>query len=111
VTDLRLVAEYGCWPLWEVPETGISTNVDPGSLPIPTSLAEDLVEWRDAYERTLNDEYPPRSGFADSESAAAWLRFGSELAARLQAALANAGYRVEYAHAREAPARHVASRE
>lgn len=93
---LRLAAEYGGWPLWETEDSDIATNVDPYSLPIPRSLADDLAAWSETHEATLDQDYPPDSGFPTEEAAEAWLRAGSDLATRLRLALQGQGYRVEY---------------
>jgi hypothetical protein len=84
--------------------------VNPASLPISPSLVQALDAWSEAHERTLNQTYPPWSGFPDASTADAWLRAGAELAARLQEELADQGYRVEYAHASDKPSRLVAAR-
>lgn len=95
---LRLGAEYGSWPLWETEGSDIATNVDPYSLPIPRSLADELVAWGETHEATLDEDYPPDSGFRTEQAAEAWLRAGSDLATRLRLALQEQGYRVEYTY-------------
>ena len=43
-------------------------NIDPYSLPISKSLAEELLEWANKYDKTLNIEEPLNSGFENFEN-------------------------------------------
>lgn len=105
---LRIEADFGSWPLWETEASDVATNVDPHSLPIPRDLADELEAWGEAYQATLNEDYPPESGFRSEEAATVWLREGSDLAVRLARALRGQGYRVEYPYAGVTPSALVA---
>lgn len=61
---IKLMADYGCSPLWETGAEG--GNVPLEELPLRAELREALRAWADAYDRTLNEAYPPDSGFADT---------------------------------------------
>lgn len=58
---LKLMADYGAWPLWdsEAPEY----NIDPNTLPLSEETKRRLMAWADAYDATLNQDYPPSSAF------------------------------------------------
>lgn len=74
---IKLMADYHCWPLWEVePDVG---NIDPGELPISASTRVALEDWAAAYDETLDHDYPPDSGFADQEREAAFETEGRRL--------------------------------
>jgi len=67
---VKLMAEYECWPLWGVePDVG---NIDPAELPISDTTREALDRWAAAYDATLDQDYPPDSGFPDEESETAF---------------------------------------
>jgi hypothetical protein len=59
---LKLMADYGCYPLWEIFSDG-TKNVNPNDLPISSELINRLYEWADQYDQTLNREDPISSGF------------------------------------------------
>lgn len=58
---IKLMTDYGCFPLWGVGEIG---NINPEHLPLTLDLKRALGVWASAYDKTLNQEYPPDSGFA-----------------------------------------------
>ncbi len=63
------MAEYGGTVLWSLDDD----NVGPieqgsmGSLGLPPELQKDLQRWAEKYDATLNEDYPPDSGFVGSE--------------------------------------------
>ena len=79
---IKLTADYGCWPLWNVGKDG--DNIDPEILPLSPEAIEKLKEWAEAYERTLNQEYPPDSNFESIEQLNAFNRLGRELLRQLR---------------------------
>lgn len=88
---LKLMAEYGCFPLWGVsPEVG---NIDPDELPISYQLKRDLDSWALKYDKTLDVSYPPDSGFLSESEEAEFRREGECLLERLKLEL-GAGYSV-----------------
>lgn len=59
---IKLMADYYCFPLWEA-SPGEVGNISPDSLPISNNLKKRLADWAAAYDKTLDEEYPPNSGF------------------------------------------------
>ena len=51
--------DYGCFPIWGMEDDNFG-NIDPYSLPISKSLAEELLEWANKYDKTLNIEEPSK---------------------------------------------------
>ncbi len=68
--------EYNCWPLWGV---GEATNIDPSSLPIASTTIEKLQQWANAYDQTLNQDYPPDSKFKSEDERIRFNLLGREL--------------------------------
>ena len=60
--NLKLMADYECFPLWETDENGLK-NINPNELSISEELKRDLLAWADKYDSTLDWDYPPDSGF------------------------------------------------
>lgn len=63
---IKLSTDYHCWPLWGVSPNELG-NINPNDLPISEELKNKLNEWADIYDSTLNQEYPPNSGFDSKE--------------------------------------------
>ena len=66
---LKLMPDYHCFPLWKA--GGEIGNVNPDDLPLTNDLKAALQAWASAYDKTLNEEYPPDSRFvsaADEEA-------------------------------------------
>jgi hypothetical protein len=61
---MKLMPDYGCSPLWEYLDGDLVDNPSPDGLPLTDDLKAALHAWAAAYDRTLNQEYPPDSGFA-----------------------------------------------
>lgn len=77
------MADYGCWPLWELSSEAVG-NIDPDDLPISPQLRHKLLEWARLYDETLKEDYPPDSGFKSPALELAFKQSGRELARRLQ---------------------------
>lgn len=73
---LRLSPEYGCGPLWDDAE---GYCVEPAAFGIPPELAERIQRWDDAYQATLDPDYPPGSRFPDEAAEAAWQAEGEAI--------------------------------
>lgn len=86
------MADYSCFPLWEAAPDG-STNLDPESLPLSSSLKHELEAWAAAYDATLNMDDPIASKFESDADEQQFRRRGLELAERLRAEL-GAGYTI-----------------
>src|SRR5689334_9545787 len=92
---IKLMPEYGCFPLWEYLDGELVDNTNGAALPLTGDLFEALNRWATAYERTLNSEYPPDSGFASPAEEEAFETEGRRLWQQLQTQL-GPGYRVSY---------------
>lgn len=57
---IKLWADYGSYPIWGVDEID---NIDPEELPLSQETIDRLNAWQDAYDQTLNQDYPPLSDF------------------------------------------------
>ncbi len=84
---IKLMADYQCYPLWWV-DPELVGNIDPAKLPLSQETLERLSNWASAYDATLNQDYPPDSGFASEEDAQAFEQEGINLWQQLQKELA-----------------------
>ena len=84
---IKLMPDYGCSPLWEYAGGDLIDNSDPERLPLTGELKAALGRWASAYDATLNQEYPPDSGFPNPADEDAFevegLRLWKELQAKL----------------------------
>jgi hypothetical protein len=85
--------DFNCFPLWKA--GGEIGNVDPDDLPLTGDLKAALQAWASAFDKTLNQEYPPDSGFANPAEEAAFETEGRRLWRELQAQL-GPEYKVVY---------------
>ena len=90
---IKLMPDYHCSPLWE-PGTD-AYNVPLDTLPLTPKLRAALRAWADAYDRTLNEDDPAASGFANAEEATAFETEGRRLWQALREAL-GAKFTVSY---------------
>ena len=80
---LKLMADYQCYPLWGA-SPGEVGDIDPNSLPLSISLRDQLMDWADVYDKTLNWEDPATSGFASVDAADEFKAQGMRLVDRLR---------------------------
>jgi hypothetical protein len=96
IDHIKLMADYGCWPLWHVGEPG---NLDPATLPLQPPTVERLLAWAAAFDASLDWANPPATTFGSAtEERAFWAAFeveGIALWHRLRAELGPA-YTVVY---------------
>ena len=83
---LKLMADYGCWPLWEASPGNVG-NVAPVDLPISDRLKERLAHWAAEYDATLDQNDPAQSGFESPMAEASFVARGLTLRDDLQAEL------------------------
>ena len=57
---IKLMADYGCWPLWHDADGEVG-NIDPRSLPISEALIIDLHEWAAKLDSSLDWDDPANS--------------------------------------------------
>jgi hypothetical protein len=85
---IKLMAEYGCSPIWDITEN-ISKNILPENLSISKNLKLDIIKWADMFEQTLNKKYPPDSGFKSLEELNSFEEKAKELIKNLKNELGN----------------------
>jgi hypothetical protein len=88
-TTLKLMADYGGTVLWRLDgdQSGPIELDAMNALPIPAELQHTLQEWAGKYDATLNQDYPPDSGFASDEDELAFEIEGKRLWESLKLAL------------------------
>jgi len=86
---IKLMADYECYPLWDMDVVG---NIDPANLSISDSLKDGLICWADDFTKTLDGK---NSGFKDPTQRALFNERGKSLAKRLQLELGGS-YQVIY---------------
>ena len=84
--EIRLMAEYGCWPLWGVAADELG-DIDPHTLPISDTLKARLVQWSDDWEATYDEDDPRNSAFESQAAQDAFKARGHALGEALQAEL------------------------
>ena len=72
---IKLMPDYHCFPLWWI-DDDICCNIDPYSLPVSNMLAEELINWANEYDKTLNINDPVNSGFENTEKEQAFQEGG-----------------------------------
>jgi len=80
---IKLMADYHCFPLWEVPGDHVG-NIDPDSLLLSDSLKIKILNWTDVYDATLNIDDPAISGFLNIGAAADFEAQGLNLADKIR---------------------------
>lgn len=87
----RIFPEWGhASPVWNgVPGTG-PYNLALEHLPITDQLAKELGRWQLSFLETLDEEYPPDSGFATPEEEEAFVSTGRLLARRFSTEIPDA---------------------
>ncbi|WP_220702065.1 hypothetical protein [Cupriavidus plantarum] len=83
---IKLMADYQCFPLWEA-SPGEVGNIDPDEFPISQELKARLASVARQYDETLNMDYPPDSGFKNSEAEAKFKQEDCCLAGQLRTEL------------------------
>lgn len=86
--------DYGGTVLWSINPDRVGP-IDPKSLSLTRELKSALRAWAEAYDRTLNEEYPPESGFANAAEEEAFEMEGRRLWQELQTEL-GPEYKVVY---------------
>ncbi len=81
------MADYECYPLWWV-DPELVGNITPAKLRLSQETLDRLSNWTSAYDATLNQDYPPDSGFASEQDAQSFEQEGINLWQQLQKELA-----------------------
>ncbi|MBC1236505.1 hypothetical protein [Nostoc sp. 2RC] len=91
---IKLMADYGCYPLWWVSPDKVG-DIDPESLPLIPETISRLEKWTEVYDATLNWQDPANSPELSPEAEAAFEKEGISLWKQLQTELAP-NYQVVY---------------
>lgn len=91
---LKVMADYHCYPLWLVDQNG-PKNISPESLLLDTKIIQQLYEWADKYDSTLNLDDPRNSGFPSPQAHRAFVDSGLQIAKEL-AKYTNATWAITY---------------
>lgn len=83
------MADYNCWPLWQVGED--FDNIAPSSLPLSPPLIQALEAWADEYTGWLNVENPGQTQVSagqlhafEQKGLALWAQLQAELGPNVQ---------------------------
>lgn len=87
IRAIRLMPDYHCFPLWWGAGEAEVGNIDPRDLGLSDDLVAALGAWAAAYDSTLNQDDPARSGFATPAAEQAFRTTGEILRDRLRAEL------------------------
>jgi hypothetical protein len=61
---LKLSPEYQCSPLWVSLDGNFYENLSIDTSPFDEALKRRISDWAKSFEDTLNQDYPPDSGFS-----------------------------------------------
>lgn len=88
---VKLMADYGAFPLWWLNRRGGGPGIHPDALPLSPELKMRLLAWAAVYDQLAQTNYEWPSGQAQ----AAFIRQGRALLAELREELGD-GYEVWY---------------
>lgn len=91
---IKLMADYGCYPLWWMSPDKIG-NINPETLPLTQETITRLEKWEESYNAKLNWQDPGNSPDLSPEEEAAFENEGISLWKQLQKELAP-NYEVVY---------------
>ncbi|GAA6623181.1 hypothetical protein [Scytonema sp. NUACC26] len=90
---IKLMADYGCYPLWWASDK--AGDIDPATLSLSQETIIRLEKWAEVYDAKLNWDDPASSGFPSFEVRDAFEEEGISLWKQLQQELAP-NYEVVY---------------
>ena len=89
---IKLMTDYGCFPIWNYDNGG---NLNPEDLPISTSLKQDLKKWAETFDAILDWDDPASAGFKSDREEQEFEEKGLELWQRLENEIGDE-YIIEY---------------
>ena len=81
---IKLMADYGCYPLWEYDEEGLIGDLNPGLLPISQELVDEINHWGDTFEKILCIDNPCESSFHTNQEDEKFKTLGDRIAKKLR---------------------------
>lgn len=87
--QIKLMADYNCWPLWEYEDKELVDNLHPSELSLSYEIKERLLNWQNIYDGIMNWEEPASSYFASEAEKRAFEKEGISLWQLLQKELDN----------------------
>ncbi|MGB3754944.1 MAG: hypothetical protein WBA07_01035 [Rivularia sp. (in: cyanobacteria)] len=91
---IKLMADYGCYPLWWVNSEKIG-DIDPETLPLSQETINRLEKWAEMYDEILNEDEPTLSSFSSNDEQESFEKEGINLWKQLKQELAST-YEVVY---------------
>lgn len=88
IKAIKLMPDYHCSPLWAADGVEVG-DMDPHEFPLSPKLKSALWDWATTHDRTLNQEYPPSSGFSSDTEESKFDREGRRLWRALEQELPN----------------------
>ena len=89
ILTLTLMTDWNTGPFWVAVNDGVADPYDVEDIvevvPLSAELLDAIAAWDQRFQATLNEEYPPDSGFPTPEEDLAFINQGRELARRLKA--------------------------
>jgi len=79
ILHIKVMADYGCHPLWWDQEQDRVGDIDPDDLGLSRDLSERLEDWAARFDATLNQTYPPDSDFETPEARLRFIQDGEAL--------------------------------
>lgn len=80
--QIRVSAEWRCWPTWTIDADGFLDNPDPHDL-VDGAFADDLVAWADEFDAIYDPEDPGSAAFPSEAAEREFVERGRALAQRL----------------------------
>lgn len=65
--QIRIAAEWQCWPTWTTDLAGTLDNPDPHDL-VDSALADELVAWADEFDAIFDPQDPGQASFGSEEA-------------------------------------------
>lgn len=80
---IKLMPDYGCFPLWEA-SPDVVGNINPRTLSLSAGLISELEKWATQFDATLDPDDPLESGFTSSEEERDFADVGRQLCIEVQ---------------------------
>ncbi|MBW4679621.1 MAG: hypothetical protein KME19_05845 [Microcoleus vaginatus WJT46-NPBG5] len=89
IKHIKLMPDFGGWPLWEYEDRDLVDNLHPSELPLNEETVKRLLQWQQTYEGIMNWDDPHSAGFASETDRIAFEEEGIRLWQQLQKELGN----------------------